>query len=332
MRKVLFVGYGYTEPSSRYRAEQIVNYAQKEYGYKWDYFKIQSKNSTLIMIFRKFISLFISLRYDVVFLQRNPINFFSPFYELTLVYIFRKKVIFDFDDALWLISGRSNWAIKHIISNVNHTIVGNEELKNYARLYSKNVSIVNTLVDIDGTTYMEFKESGPINILWTGSKPSNQYIESIEEGLKMAKDALGDKIQYCFISDIKPKFKSFDDFKFIEWSEKNEKKWLKKSSIGLMPLSNTQIAKSKCGFKLILYAAHSLALITSPIAINKRIVVQGINGIWADSDSDWFKALCELTKKNDLLNEYRLNAYRHMSTNYSVESQFPKLINIIDNV
>src|SRR6185436_1942025 len=53
-------------------------------------------------LFRRIGDLFSMARYNVVFIHREATPIGPPVFEWIIAKIFRKKIVFDFDDAIWL--------------------------------------------------------------------------------------------------------------------------------------------------------------------------------------------------------------------------------------
>ena len=103
-------------PSQRFRFEQYYNYLdEQEYSYKTYSFysertwaimygegKLVQKIVGVLLSFLKRMLLLIQLiPYDYVFIHREALPLGVPFYEWFIAKVLRKKIIYDFDDAIW---------------------------------------------------------------------------------------------------------------------------------------------------------------------------------------------------------------------------------------
>lgn len=341
--KVLFIGAGEPTASSRYRAEQYVEYNNllRESRFIFTFFAIQPPLEItkkrhiflLLMLFRKLYSLIFSIKYDIVFLQRNPVKVLSPYYEWVMKFILRKKIIFDFDDNLWVIDGGYDKRIDAILKIADMVIVGNQYLQNRAMQFNKKTKILPTVIDsspLKATS--DNKDYGTINICWSGSEPSNQYLENIEEVFFKLKLKYKFKIHFIFLSNIKPSFINFNDYHFVKWDKRNERQALMTSHIGLMPLPNNEFAKAKCGFKLILYGAYGLALVASPVGINNQIIQNNKNGFLVTDSNEWIRILSKLIDDNMFLKKYMCASKESITKNYSLENFYHELESILINL
>lgn len=345
MKKILFIGYGEPDPCSRYRIQQYYDKLrqQKNSNFILDYFKIYPSNSNITIpptalnypsiLFRKFYSLYKCISFDVIFLQRNPVNVTSPYYERFIKYILRKKIIFDFDDALWCMYGGYDPRIKEIIKISDLVIVGNKYLAAYALKYNPRVSILNTIIDVDSHKITNKKtERKHIDICWIGSKPGNHYLSVFEDIFIKIKNKYKNKINISIVSNEKPAFKKFNEYDYVTWSIEKEKDILKRSDIGLMPLIDNEFTRGKCGFKLIQYGAYGMASIASPVGINQEIIKNGLNGFLANKANDWVSSISYLIDHKPVLAKMKLKSRAIVAKNYSLKTNMEKFVTLINSV
>lgn len=176
VRKILFlVPYPLTEsPSQRFRFEQYFNLL-KRHGYaltvqsflnsaNWRAFfgngNTLVKTKALVFGFiKRIIILFKSPMYDFVFIHREAAPLGPPLFEWLLVKIFNRKIIYDFDDAIWLTDRHNESSILRIakwrgkIASIckwaYKVSCGNDYLCEYAALYNKNVVYNPTTIDTE---------------------------------------------------------------------------------------------------------------------------------------------------------------------------------------
>ena len=108
---------------------------------------------------KRILILFKSPMYDFVFIHREAAPLGPPIFEWILAKILRKKIIYDFDDAIWLTDRQqesalfrmAKWRSKvgSICKWAYKVSCGNEYLCNYAALYNKNVVYNPTTIDTE---------------------------------------------------------------------------------------------------------------------------------------------------------------------------------------
>jgi len=346
MKKVLFIGYGEPDASSRYRAEQYYDKIKNDFPDEFvvDYYKIYPSNIYFqkrsrfllltIMFFRKLFSLYKCRKFDIIFLQKNTVDILSPLYEMFIRYILRKKIIFDFDDSIWILKGKYNRKIKWIIKLSDVVIVGNKFLYDYAIRFNSRIYVINTVIDTDKYKFngISEKQKDYVNICWLGSKPNNKYLIEIEDVLVAIKAKYKTKINFFIVSNERPKFKLFNDYKYLNWSKAIESKVLSESDIGIMPMTDSEIARGKCGFKLIQYGAYNLVSIASPIGLNNEIIKNSVNGFLVDSEEEWISKLSYLIDNKDVLERMKKRSREMVIFNYSLKANFNHFIDLLEFV
>ena len=108
---------------------------------------------------RRLLLLFSVNSYNVIFIHREATPLGPAWFEWTVTHIFKKKVIYDFDDAIWIAAtSKNNKSIKWLknagkvksICKWSLTVVtGNNYLAAYALQFNKQVRVIPTVVDTD---------------------------------------------------------------------------------------------------------------------------------------------------------------------------------------
>jgi glycosyltransferase involved in cell wall biosynthesis len=75
------------------------------------------------------------------------------------------------------------------------------------------------------------------------------------------------------------------------WSEDAEIADIQGFDIGVMPLFDTELARGKCGFKMLQYMSCGIPVVASPVGVNRDILANEHFGIAAQSRADWIEAL-----------------------------------------
>jgi glycosyltransferase involved in cell wall biosynthesis len=242
-------------------------------------------------------------------------------------WLWKKPVIYDFDDAIWLRdeTGESRlvsaikWKRKvgTICSWAAVTNAGNSFLADYSRSHSGNPSVIPTVVD----TTNHHKRRRPLGksliIGWTGSHSTLPFLEPVIPVLR----GLCDKYAFEFriIANRDPGYP--DEFiKFVPWNKDNEIADLEEFHIGLMPLPDTEWSKGKCGFKAIQYLSLEIPAVVSPVGVNTEVVHHGIHGFCARTTEEWYDFLERLITSPDLRKEMGSRGRAHIVENYSVKA------------
>ena len=301
--------------------------------------------SKFIFIIKSFLKRLSDLRaaagYDVVFIQREAYLLGTSYFERR----FKRsgaKVVFDFDDAIWLmdvsdVNKRLAWLKRpsktaEIVSISDRVIAGNAYLADYARSYNPNVITIPTSVDTD-----KFKRTAPVTnkdricIGWTGSHTTIKHFSLAIPFLKELKKKYGDKIYFKIIGD--PAYAEPGlGITGLKWNKATEIEDLSEIDIGIMPLPDDAWSRGKCGLKSLEYMALCIPPVVSPVGVNTDIVSDGVNGFVADSTNEWVEKISRLIESAELRKQIGEKARQTVIEKYSVLAHRDKYVQLLNNL
>jgi glycosyltransferase involved in cell wall biosynthesis len=345
IKKIAFVcpyPYG-VAPGQRFRYELFFEAMDKHFDYKVFSFLDEKTNAILYKpgyIFQKVVGvargflkrsldIFSIIGYDYVFVFRECSPLGPPIFEFILAKIFRKKLIYDFDDAIWLpnttsenrISALLKWHTKaKSICKWSYKIsCGNAYLASFAQQHSASVVIFPTIVDTDKQhKYLkQHSNKKPIVIGWTGTHSTLKYLDAIVPVLQVLEK--NHDIEFLVIADKKPAL-PLEKLRFVKWKESSEIEDLMQIDIGVMPLADTEWEKGKCGFKAIQYMALGIPAVVSPVGVNSSIVEDNVNGFLCSTPDEWENRLSELIKNVSLREQMGSASRKKIIDHYSVSA------------
>jgi len=295
----------------------------------------------LLGFWKKVKLLFLLKNFSVVYVQREITPIGPPIFAWIISRLLRKKMVFDFDDAIWMPNYtkanakfhklKSYWKTKYLIKWSSTVLAGNAFLKNYAIKYNSNVKIMPTSVDTikmhNPKLFDDISESQIPVIGWTGSISTLVHFETVISIFdELAKNY---KFKVVVVSNIPSKYdRSYLEFK--EWNTESEIQDLLEFDLGIMPLKeDSEFAKGKCGFKIIQFMALSKIVLASPIGVNSKIISHNNNGYICKDEDDWRKYL-ELFLQGKLKNTGK-DAREHIEENYSVNATLKCLLDALRN-
>ncbi len=268
-------------------------------------------------------------RYDYVFVHREAAPLGPPLVEWMVSKVWRKKMIFDFDDAIWIANTSSEnslaarlkcfWKVKYICKWSYKVAGGNDFLCNYARQSgAEQVFRIPTIVDTTRRYVPVIKDSKPLVLGWTGSHSTLKYLDMVMPVLQ----ELEKEYDFMFqvIADKEPVL-PLQKYTFVKWNPATEIEDLAKFDIGIMPLTDDAWSEGKCGFKLIQYMGMGIPAVASPVGVNKVIVAPGVNGFMATSPEEWKTALVTLMNDAGLRKEMGVAGRNKIVAEYSLASQ-----------
>jgi glycosyltransferase involved in cell wall biosynthesis len=338
-------------PSQRFRVEIFLTDLEKAgISYKimsfldqqaWDILykpgnRILKAWVTVKGFFRRIVHLFQSVNANYVFIHREAAPLGPPIFEWLLAKVFRKKIIHEYDDAIWIPGGekvskvkelgKSTWKIKYIIKWSYKIAAGNDFLCEYARRYNSSVFLIPTVVDTERGHFKQRDqyEGNKIVVGWTGSHTTLHNLEVIEGVIPELKKQLD--FDFLVISNKRPLW----DFDFIykQWEFDTEQEDLLKMHIGIMPLKQGAWFEGKCGFKLIQYHACGIPSVASPTQVNSLITLHDQTGFIANNKDEWKVYLKKLIADPTLRSSMGDAGRKHIERNYSSNSLLPAFISL----
>ena len=260
---------------------------------------------------------------DIVVIARNAVLGGPPLIE-ALLFLLGKKVVYDFDDAIFLAPPndkswlrrllRCDWRVAYICRHACLVGVGNEFLASFARQYNPNVVIWPTTVDTDALKPVERKDR-EFTVGWTGSLSTVPYVESVLPAIA--------------------ELQKSNDFRFLivggnldleafgvrgqckPWTPEAEVKLLQTMDIGLMPLNDTSWERGKCSLKAIQYQSVGIPAIVSDVGMNCVAVRNGETGIVLEPGGNWKTAIQTLLIDTEMRKKMGIAARNHVLANFS---------------
>lgn len=274
------------------------------------------------------IVLFRAPGYDYVFIHREAAPLGPPVIEWILAKVLKKKIIYDFDDAIWIpnISGENKlvnwfkafWKIKYLCKWASKVAAGNEYLCAYAKKYNNQVFLLPTCVDTERLhNKLKDQHTEKIVIGWTGSHSTMKYLDEVVPVLTKLLSEFN--FELVVISNKPPQF-VLPNLRYIPWSEATEIDDLLQINIGLMPLARDNWSEGKCGFKLIQYLSLGIPAVASAVGVNNQIIEEGINGYLCNKEDCWYQALKKLTLDASLRQSMGLRGHEKIVNQFSVRT------------
>ncbi len=288
--------------------------------------------------FKRIYSVLITTQFDFVFIHREATPLGPPIVEWIISNILHKKIIYDFDDAIWLTDRKNEssflrllkWRgkVKLICQWSYKVSCGNHYLQEYA-LQFNNKAILNPTT-IDGVNLHKPPDvktnTEKVVIGWTGSHSTIKYLHSLETVLQTLESEFN-FVSFLAIADQPPSM-NLQRLEFIPWKSDSEIDDLLKLDIGIMPLPDDEWTKGKCGFKALQYMALEIPAVVSNVGVNSEIVTQGVEGFICSSNDEWLTAIRKLIINSELRIEQGKNGRKKVIENYSVISNSANFLSL----
>jgi glycosyltransferase involved in cell wall biosynthesis len=352
MKKVLIICLhrANRSPGQRFRFEQYLSYL-KENGYdchmsillnakedKAFYSKGNYINKVAIYaktLLKRTRDWFRMNDYDIIFIFRDALMTGSTFFEKKFAKS-KAKLIFDFDDAIWLQNVSEANKKLAFLKNASKTetiirlcdmvFAGNQYLADYAAPFNNRVVIVPTTIDTEiYTPQSKIGNDEKVCIGWSGSFSTIQHFAIAIPALKRIKDKYGSRVTFRIIGDANYYCKELDT-QGMPWKAATEIEDLSQIDIGIMPLPDDEWAKGKCGLKGLQYMALAIPTLMSPVGVNTEIIQNGVNGFLPNTDDEWVDVLSKLIENKECRKKIGDAGRQTVIDRYSVEAWKDKYV------
>jgi len=344
-------------PNQRFRFEQYLhilreNHVEYDYHPFWSdrVWRIFYEPGHFILktrglvggIWRRFRLLTTLNQYDYVFVHRECLPIGPPVIEYLIARWYKKKIIYDFDDAIWIQNYSSankgvRWLKFHrkvgpICRFSFKVSTGNRFLAEYARHYNPYTEIIPTTIDTNDhhNVIKEIRRTPPLVIGWTGTHSTLIQIRQVENELEQLQQQIDFSLHVICNED--PRFKKLK-YEYIPWKQETEITDLLEFDIGIMPLRNTDWERGKCGFKALQYMALGIPVVASAVGANKDILTHELDSFLIDVNQpeDWISSLKKLLTSDSLRQQMGLAGRKTVEDKYSVNSNKEKYIRLFSD-
>ncbi len=358
MRVLFLSSYAPVTASTRYRVTQYLPYFKRmniqctlstlmgtdffdrfyEPG-RWLY-KLSYLTAGSLLQFR---SVWRAREFDLVFVQREVLLFGPPLIELLLPVVSRRPMIFDFDDAIFLLSSYVNPAygrlgtwlkwpskVKAILRWSRHVIACNNFTARFALEHNRHVTVVPTVVDAEQFRPAPHPDRAVPVIGYLGNRGSARYLRMLVPVFEeLAR-------RYRFVVKIVGAEEPFTargvQVEELPFDRAREVADFQDMDIGVYPLVDEPWAWGKPGLKLVQYMAVGIPVVASPVGGNLEILREGECGFFARTEAEWVDRLARLLEDRALRRRMGEQGRKLVEERYCVQVQIRVLADIFDRV
>ncbi len=320
--------------STRYRLLQLLPHFKSG---KFVYRMVRGGKTSLFTALNAFL---LASTSDCLFLQKKLL----PVRYLRLIARLSPCIIYDFDDALYThrsfpkqnhldLAKKNKRLLDEVLKTATLVVAGNEVLAGYATRFCQKVIAIPTTLDAKNMPIKKHVDGELITIGWIGGEGGLVYLPMLEKAFEALVGQYGSRLRIKIVSSapwVSPGLAANIDNK--RWSLADETADLLSFDIGIMPLSDDEWSRGKCGFKALQMMGVGLPVIASPVGMNPDIIEDGQNGFLADDTTEWTKKLNTLIKSAKLRQEMGARGREHVLQHYSVEGAASQLEAAISQV
>jgi glycosyltransferase involved in cell wall biosynthesis len=260
---------------------------------------------------------------DAVILQRKLL----PRWTINLLRRRVHKLIFDYDDAVWLRDSYSPAGFddpkrlrrfRATIAACDLVIAGNDYLASEAHKHTppERVVVIPTCVEPGNYPVATPTVRESLQLVWVGSSSTLRGLERFTPTLS----AIGRAVPTVRLKLICDRFLSIPDLPVEKcyWNANTEATDLALADIGIGWVPDDPWSRGKCGLKILQYQAAGLPVIANAVGVQADMVRGGETGMLATTIEEWVAAMKQLAGDVELRQRLGQAGRRQVEERYSV--------------
>jgi|CXWL01.1.fsa_nt_gi glycosyltransferase involved in cell wall biosynthesis len=287
-------------------------------------------------------SLFSIKKEDIVYLQRTISNKYFFVIMVVYLYVFRRKMIFDFDDPVYV---HSFFKTKTFTRMADTVIVCTHGQAEWAKKFNPNIHIAH--ISVDFPVFKRFtkdygKIQNPLVIGWVGTGPEHIYnLQILASVFRKLVTRTTTPFKFVLIGALKNKqvyelFQQIPALKVefidtLDWANpESVPREIQKFDIGVLPhRSDGEWNESKTSLKNLEYMACGVVAICSSFGEMPYVIQDGVNGYLASTEEEWVEKLSRLLSDKELRITLGRAGQERVRTEYCYDVLIPKYEGII---
>jgi hypothetical protein len=270
---------------------------------------------------------------DVIFIQKKQLPFF---YWLLIKLFFRSKVIYDFDDAIYLSPGK-NWSyitrlkvkcrFRLVCKLANLILCPNTYLAKEANKFNHNVRILPMCAPLAKSNAVITE---PIIYGWAGHPQSIHLLKTIEIDINKFQ-IISNNRNFLILCGEDPKMNF--SYEWLPYSLDNQHLFFSKVNVGLAPSRNTPFDQGKSPIKIIQHFSYGQTVLTNMSGGAEDIVNDG-NGFIVDESigQSWVNQLVAIANNPKLVRSKSDAALKDFQTYFDSQVIGKKFVDLIKSI
>jgi glycosyltransferase involved in cell wall biosynthesis len=233
------------------------------------------------------------------------------------------RFVLDLDDAVFL---RYPEKFEKLTRLADLIVCGNSYIEEWAKERNPNTIVIPTCVDTSVYVPAAKRAATGFVIGWIGTPSNVPMLNTIIPALQILKSKHDFILRIVTALDELPAElrDSGLPIEIVRWNAKLDVRELQQFDVGVMPLTDDDWNRHKCGFKLLQYMSVGIPAVASPVGVNRTIINHGENGFLAETTNDWTASLASQASDRNLRNSIGNAARETVTARYSIEANFPR--------
>ncbi len=320
---------------------KYVNYFSNNLIFRFSYLR------NLHSFVKEMIICLMARNYDIIYMSKVQSARLLKWIKKTS----RARIVFDFGDALWL-PAHAIPEFNKVFDFVDAVTTDNEYTARRINKFNINCTVVPDCPQIELFDKMRASVSksndGSIVLGWVGSPTTAYNLFAIWEpleklfikfpNLRLRLLGVGKVPFYQWLSGARGYRKGvlplFEHVRFSVLPEYTQSEMIKEvlaMDIGLFPLQDVEISRSRGILKASVYMSGEAVAVCSPIGQCADFIRDGQNGMLVKTQSDWEQKIELLVKDRDLRQKIARNGLETVRSQLKVEDSFKILNSVLTN-
>jgi glycosyltransferase involved in cell wall biosynthesis len=276
-------------------------------------------------------------RADAVILQRKLL----PRWATKLLRTRVRRLVFDFDDAVWLRDSyspkgfddrRRSARFRAVVRASDLVIAGNDYLAAEARRWAGpgRVAVIPTCVDVTHYPTVSREPRDGMQLVWVGSSSTLRGVERFAPTLS----AIGAVVPGTRLKLVCDRFIDVPNLPVdrCPWNGDTEAADIAAADVGIGWVPDDPWSRGKCGLKVLQYQAAGLPVVANPVGVQADLVRDGETGFQATTTEQWVGAVRRLAADPELRRRMGEAGRRQAEAEYSVESGARRWVAALDRL
>lgn len=251
-----------------------------------------------------------------------------------------KRLIYDFDDALWLRDSyapqgfddvRRSLRFQAMIRACDLVVAGNDYLAAEAARFTTSDRIVVIPTCVEPASYpLSAHSNNPPQLVWVGSESTLRGLERFTQTLSSVGQALrGVRLKIICDKPLQIPDLSIDN---CLWRQETEAREIAAADIGISWVPDDPWSRGKCGLKILQYQAAGLPVVANPVGVHGSLIKAGETGFTAVSTGEWVAALARLVNDPGLRQRLGQAGRKQVEERYSVAAGMQQWLAALDRL
>jgi glycosyltransferase involved in cell wall biosynthesis len=269
--------------------------------------------------------------YDLVFLQKKM----PCMPEAYLLRTFSAKLIFDFDDAIYMKDDNARGSssrtrlnrFRNIIGKSDLVVAGNPILADFTVRFNPRVEVLPSAVPVEG---VPVKVRGHLNerlvVGWVGGGRNMHHLAMIAAPLQRLSREIDFELRVVSDREFHADGVAVRN---IPWSLGRQEAEIAQFDIGIMPLPKNDWTAGKCSYKLLQYMAAAVPVVATDWGFNSAVVKNGVTGYLAENPDDFYNVIKIMAANPEAARQMGIRGRLLVEKDYSIAAVGKRLAAII---